>query len=142
MSRFRALTNVLASLSVSALLLVGGCSSEPDLQTAVVTGRVTLDGKPLTSGEVIFVPDDTKGNSGPIGAGAIQPDGQYEIWTVGQKGALLGCHRIRVTAVDKTKPLAPWMIPIKYGYDDRSGLTANVKADHENVVDLELKSTQ
>jgi len=105
-----------------------------------VTGRVTLDGKPLSHGSVTFVPDASKGTTGPLGSGAIGQDGRYQLRTVGQNGALVGWHKIRVMAIDRTKPGKPWIIPIDYGHPDKSGLTAEVRPNQDNEVNLVLKS--
>jgi hypothetical protein len=143
MSRNRTLPIMLTLACICAASLpIVGCGRGPKLApTAVVTGQVTLDGKPLPCGEIAFIPDASKGTTGPMGMGAIGQDGKYEIRTAGQKGALVGWHRIRITAIDETKPDKPWIVPIRYGYPDQSGLTTEVKANQENVCDLKLKSS-
>ena len=128
-------------LACGMILATAGCSSEPAISTAPVTGRITLDGAPLPCGEIGFLPDSNKGTAGPMGTGVIGEDGRYEIRTAGQNGALVGWHKIRIVAVDKTKEDTPWIIPIAYGYPDKSGLTAEVKAGEKNTCDFDLKSS-
>ena len=129
------------------LLLLAGCGGGPDLpDRAKVSGLVTLDDKPLTSGTVIFEPDASKGTTGPPAYGQIDPQGRYELTTDrsgGTKdGAILGFHKVRVQARENVEPgqLARSLIPVQYDDANRSGLTAEVKAGRENVFDLKLKS--
>jgi hypothetical protein len=133
---------VVAVIASGALLVsVSGCQKPTDsLSLAETTGTVTLDGKPLTSGTVTFVPDMSKGTTGPTGVGLIEKDGTFRIKTVRRDGALIGFHKIRVKSVDASKPGEPWVIPIEYDNPNRSGLTCEVKADQKNNVTLELKS--
>ena len=54
------------------LVLVIGCGYKPDLpDMAPVSGTVTFDGNPLPRGIVQFVPDISKGNSGPTASAEI-----------------------------------------------------------------------
>lgn len=126
-------------------LLATGCGHRADMPpTARVTGTVTLDGRPLPRGTVQFVPDSSKGTSGPSGVGSIGEDGQYEIRTAGQEGAIVGFHRVGVVAQEEvdlnTTSFAPSLIPNRYNSPSTSSLTAEVKADEDNVVDLQLTS--
>tara|TARA_R110002111_G_scaffold185031_3_gene250941 strand:- start:69005 stop:69427 length:423 start_codon:yes stop_codon:yes gene_type:complete len=41
-----------------------------------LTGEITIDGKPVPAGEIMFEPDSSKGNSGPAGVAEIK-DGRY-----------------------------------------------------------------
>jgi hypothetical protein len=139
----RMLLLIVALTAWSCLLLPStGCNSEPKLDLVKTTGTVTIDGEPLTIGEVAFIPDSGKGTSGPVGAGVLNEKGEFEIRTAGQPGALAGWHQIRITAIDESKPDKPWIIPIKYRNPMKSGLGCQVKAGEENKVVLELSSTE
>ncbi|MBN1588744.1 MAG: hypothetical protein JW888_04450 [Pirellulales bacterium] len=142
MSRNRILFLAIIVVCTCALLLpAASCSRAPKLApTAIVTGQITLDDKPVTCGEIAFLPDSSKGTTGPMGMSPIGEDGRYEIRTAGKKGALVGWHKIRIMAIDETKPDKPWIIPIKYSNPDESGLTFEVKANQENKHDFPLKS--
>lgn len=123
---------------VTGLVFLGpgvGCNRGPKLPPlAKTTGTVTLDGKPVTSGIVAFIPDIDKGLDGPMGIGAIDSNGHYTVFTVRVEGALVGCHKLRVE-----HPLAAaWAVPARYADTMHSGLTAEVKADQDNVFDLPL----
>lgn len=132
---------VFACLCGGILFTTGSCNEGAKrLSTAVVTGRVTLDGKPLPSGTVTFIPNSARGTTGPTGVGLIDEDGYYRIVTAGQDGAVVGHHRLKVLAVDSEQPGRPWITPEKYNNPKNAGLSAEVKAGKENVVDLPLRS--
>ena len=129
------------------LLLLSGCGGRTDLpDRAKVHGLVTLDGKPLGSGTVIFEPDASKGTRGPPAYGQINEQGRYELTTDRDSpgdGAVVGHHKVRVQARQDVEPgqLARSLIPAAYDDPNRSGLAAEVKAGEVNTVDLKLKST-
>jgi hypothetical protein len=85
--------------------LVLGCGKK-DASMAPVTGKVTVDGKPLTSGSVSLIPDVPMGNEGAqeasklqtsaLSGGEIKSDGTYKIYTGGKEGAPLGKYKVRV----------------------------------------------
>jgi hypothetical protein len=86
---------------ILASLFVGfaGCSSE-EFQVAPVSGRVTLDGKPVEKAAVMFQPVATKGNinPGPGSFGITDAEGRYTLELVGLKrrGAAVGHHQVRI----------------------------------------------
>jgi len=72
-----------------------------------VQGKVTYKGEPLKYGTVSFVPDASKGNSGPIATGNIKEDGTYILSTdEGGDGALVGHHKISIIGLDPA-PMNP-----------------------------------
>lgn len=85
--------------------LVLGCSKDHPM--ASISGKVTVDGKPLSGGHVSFIPDVPQGDEGvreasktPTGglsAGEIGSDGTYKIYTGGKEGAPLGKYKVTVT---------------------------------------------
>jgi hypothetical protein len=86
--------------------LAPGCGGQKEVPLAPVTGKVTVDGKPLTSGTVSLVPDVPLGDEGAkeaskmqtagLSGGEIKPDGTYKIYTGGKEGAPLGKYKVRV----------------------------------------------
>jgi len=83
--------------------LIAGCDSGPTL--GPVTGRVTVNGKPLTAGWVNFKPDKAKGNKfGGEAIGEINAQGEYTLETLGKKGAPLGKYKVTVSATTATTP--------------------------------------
>lgn len=78
----------------SLALLIQGCGSdptEPPRELGVVTGTVTLNGKPVSGIEVMFSPDEGGGDS----TAATDENGQYELqYPGGRSGALVGIHTV------------------------------------------------
>lgn len=138
-----------SSLVVMAFALAGcgGASDAPEL--AKVTGVVMLDGKPLTKGSIQFTPDSKQGTAGRMALGEIGPDGEFTLTTSAPgDGAQVGFHTVSVVCVEAT-PFDPknpqpttvkWLIPEKYGVDQTSGLTAEIKGGEENILQFDLQS--
>ena len=140
-----------AAAFVAVALSVAGCGGEPGLAGA--RGRVTYNGKPVTSGEVHFSPEEP----GKRGAhGDIDSDGYYKLGTFTPgDGAYVGKHKVSVVAVGPDKPVPPKMkgkmmpedmqgsgnplVPRRYFSPDTSGLSADVEAGGSNDFPFELK---
>ncbi len=83
------------------LVLTLGCSSGP--RVVPVSGKVTLDGKPLADATVSFLwvpgpgePDDTAFNS----AGKTNASGEYTLSNYkGQSGAVVGKYKVQINAI-------------------------------------------
>jgi hypothetical protein len=76
-----------------------GCGNQSLYEVAVVHGTVTLDGKPLTGGKVMFAPiaEGQNAKAGKPGFGALGPDGSFVISTYGvEDGAVVGKHWVSV----------------------------------------------
>lgn len=145
------------------LLALGGCGpSRPAV--APVTGQITIDGKPVTSGVVFFYPEN-----GRMATGRIDTDGRYRLGTfTPTDGALPGDHRVVIESrkVEQTfaKPPAPlaelpadvpqdvrreleagmllrekvtWLVAEKYAAESTTPLRATVSPG-SNVIDLDL----
>lgn len=132
-------------------LILAGCGGGPTdtPPLARVKGKVTLDGKPLTSGSVQFTPNKDRGTTGRMALGAIQPDGSFELMTIkAGDGAQIGHHLVAIecygpTTFDPNNPSNPEpksLIPKRYIDSKKSGLTAEVKANEENAFTFELKT--
>ena len=121
-------------LKTTHVLLVAvfsGCGqSGPDV--APVSGRITLDGRPLASADVAFQPDGAQRAS----SGRTDADGRYELmFKRGQPGALVGQHTVRIS-VSREIVRNPPQIPARY--DTQSELRREVKVGEENVFDFDL----
>lgn len=69
---------------------IGGCGpTEPKIELADVTGKVTYNGEPLKMGTVMFQPA-----SGAFASGEIKPDGTYSL-----KGAI-GPNKVMIVSRD------------------------------------------
>jgi hypothetical protein len=88
---------VFSSLMAALLLTaVAGCGGGSDLDRFDLSGTVTFDGSPIVYGQIDFIPDKSKGHSGPQGHAQII-DGKYNTAEDGQ-GVVKGPHEIRITA--------------------------------------------
>jgi hypothetical protein len=125
------------------LVFLAGCGSS-QLETAPVRGTITIDGKPLETGKVRFVPERGRGATGDI-----QPDGTYTLTTYSAgDGATVGKHRVSIVAraagqkraVESEEPLPPSLIPEHYADESKSGLDFEVRAGQDNQADFDLKS--
>lgn len=125
-------------LLVAAILVAGGCRRDAGPVKEVVSGTVTLDGKPLSKGDVIFSPEAA---NLPADAGKLQ-DGRYSF------RAVAGRHRVVIRAVsDKpmvTSPVDPpvfeSIVPARY--NDATTLTADVTPAGPNQFDFKLTSNK
>ena len=81
-------------------LLAAGCTGGPKL--VPVTGKVTMNGKPLKNAKVDFHPDPDMGNTGPGSSGTTDENGNFTlVCSQGAKpGAVVGHHRVIVTDLD------------------------------------------
>lgn len=121
-----------ATLVVACLIGLSGCGRRPAL--APVSGRVTLDGKPLEFGSVMIQPA-----AGPAARGTIQADGSFTVGTFTPgDGAIVGPATVRVACYEQQRPGGPppqgelalgkSLIPEKYTQFETSGITATVAA--------------
>lgn len=127
---------------VCMLIVLSGCGGSSN-NLAEVTGKVTLDGKPLTTGSVMTMPEHGRG-----ARGTIDSTGSFTLSTneLGS-GASIGLHHIGVVAVEEAVNLSPEaprksLIPTKYASPETSGLTIDVKQGEANEAVLELSSGQ
>lgn len=129
-SAFRAFTVVSPFLPVFLLI---GCGRTERYQVpavlASVKGKVTLDGKAVTSGQVSLLPElIDPNNAPPSSSGKIESDGSYEIFTGGKSGAPVGKFKVGVTP-DMSKPLEKGAeaLPKKYMDPAKSKLWIDVQ---------------
>jgi hypothetical protein len=116
-------------LLLAAIVGCGGSGVAP------VSGRVTLDGRPLQHADVMFQPDGAQRPS----VGRTDADGRYELaYKRGEPGAIVGEHTVRIY-VSPELVRNPPRIPARY--DRESELHREVKSG-ENVFDFELESDE
>lgn len=126
---------------VAAIALAcAGCESKSPVGR--VHGKVNLDGQPLSSGSVVTIPPAGRGARGVI------KNGQFDLSTSGTNdGALIGMHKVAVTAREQSQGTGPeagsgkLLVPERYTNPDSSGLTINVQSGSNDVV-LELSSAE
>src|SRR5262245_49156908 len=80
-------------------LFAAGCGGQ---KIVPVSGRVTLDGKPLVNATVVFQPISDEKNPGPGSSGKTDKDGRFtlELTTGKESGALVGLHKVSITAYE------------------------------------------
>ena len=122
---------------VALLLVAGGC--EPRVQRFPVSGRVLIDGEPLTSGSIRFVPE-----SGRPAGSQIAADGSFRVVSVSAAdktkvaGLVAGHYRV---AVSSTETLGEsedaevrWLIPSHYGSFRTSDLKVDIQGPTESLM--------
>lgn len=121
-------------LLASFLLLIGCGDRGPKLEP--VTGKVTLDGKEISSltnfkdGSVTFIPE-----KGRPSYGIIQPDGTFVMKTDNKPGVPAGSYKVTARLVSteitpsKFNDAPPVMLSApKYSNETTSGMTQNIPA--------------
>jgi hypothetical protein len=106
------------------IVLVGtGCQRE--IPYGEVEGVVTLNGKPLTDVEVVFLPDPDKGTQGRRSVSLTDKEGRYRITSdTGRAGAPVGFHRVCI--IDMLSP--PWApVAVMPGEGSKGGAPAGMK---------------
>src|ERR1044072_7867777 len=138
----QAIRRVAICALASATLL--GCGKQGDKLTSV-TGKVTVDGSPLTTGAVAFHPDSSKGNTTRhLPVGNMDGSGTYKLTTATKDGAPPGWYKVTVSAqqpIDPKNPYAPpkHLIHPKFSDPTTSGLeVAVVVSPAPAAYDLQL----
>jgi hypothetical protein len=123
----------------AVLVLLVGCGGTS--QQSEVSGTVTLDGRAIGPGMVVFAP---MAGSQPA-TGAIAADGGYYLKTSREIGLAAGRYRASVSVRELPANLKPGdrpppgklLIPEKYELSTTSGLEFEV-APGKNRIDIEL----
>jgi hypothetical protein len=123
-------------------LTIAGCGpSGPEI--ASVSGRITMDGKPLPNATVVFIPE----NGRPAGA-STDADGNYVLnFSQGRRGAIPGKNTIRITTQrdptpgdDNVKSIPGSKETIPTRYNAASELEFTVEPKKKNIANFDLKS--
>lgn len=132
-------------LLLFAAFLVLGCGGP---KAAQVSGRITLDGKPLANGRVNFQPMGESLTTGIGSYGRTDANGEYTLTLIDDSspGAFVGKHRVAISAYDREpdpnddrKKGSPDRVPRKYNMD--SELTFEVQPG-PNRADFDLYTGQ
>lgn len=132
-------------------MIMVGCGQRSNRQeTTPVSGIVTLDGKPVPQGALLFVPVVP----GPPGQATLKPDGTFVAGIYeANDGLIPGEYTVAISgqmeidpmptgtplAEDAGKQKPPEQLPENYGDDTKSGLTASIKKNEKNFLTFELK---
>lgn len=116
------------------LWLMSGCSKADPFERTHLSGKVTLDGAPVVSGEVILTPDSDQGHSGPA---VVIPIKQGTYQSARGNSPVAGATLVRINGFgDAAGPTSPdgVPIPIVNGYETRIDIPQG-----KGVFDFELK---
>jgi hypothetical protein len=99
------------------VLSLSGCGGD-GVQRVPVKGTVTLDGKPVQKGTVIFHPDDTKGNTLATDAqGIIDGEGHFEVYVGAKAGIPTGWYNVAVVSAEDADPKTykqVFLVPVRF----------------------------
>jgi hypothetical protein len=126
-------------LMIALMLQVGCGPSGPEI--ARVQGTVTMDGKPLPSAIIMFVPV-----GGRPSVSETDANGKYVLeFSGGRKGAIPGINRVEINTGrlayekdGKNYPAVKESVPVQY--NRLTTLEFNVEAGKNNTADFALKS--
>ena len=123
MSRIFSYTPVVL-LCLACFVFVAGCNGDGRPTRVKVSGKVTVDGIPVTAGGVSFKPVE----GGRPGGGAIQQDGSYNVTMYRKNDGLpLGSYKVAVTGVEVINDSSQrWLAPKKYASHDTSGYVIEI----------------
>jgi hypothetical protein len=92
---------VCMALAACVLCTLAGCGADNGLTMGRVSGLVTFKGDPVEFGDILFVPDGSKGNKGVPAMGKIDKDGRYTMSTQESgDGVIAGFHKVGVRVLD------------------------------------------
>ncbi len=114
---------------------IAGCGRGDLPVLAPVTGKVTMDGKPLASVAVEFIPE----KGGKPGRGLTDTNGIYElVYDKNIKGAQVGMNKVSVSTFwAEGEPPAGETESIPPKYNSQTTLQKEVKKGR-NTIDIEL----
>ncbi len=98
----RYLTGLACVGALVSLCALTGCGHGGDPNLVHVNGTVTVDGKPIPLGLIVFEPDPARGNSGQQGHADIK-DGKFDT-RQSHKRVVLGAQVVRITGGDGVNP--------------------------------------
>jgi hypothetical protein len=133
-------------VGAAVALLSAGCGGTR-YKTAPVSGRVTLDGRPLPRATVMFLPaTGTEGKSDlPSSAGLTDEAGRYSLVLNDGKtaGAVPGKYKVMIllgaqAGADDSKPTYHRQLPPRY--NRKTELARDVPPEGRADIDFDLKS--
>jgi len=118
-----------ALLFVHLLFLCGCGDGRP--RRVPVSGQVLIDGKPLGTGFIRLVPDDSR-----LATGTIDKQGRFRLTTFDpDDGCVLGTHQVEVTAIQTMSPTKiRYLVPKKYQQASTSGLSVKIDGPTDSLV--------
>jgi hypothetical protein len=103
-----------------------------------VSGTVTLDGKEVGPGTIVFAPENAGGTPA---TGSVESNGSYSLQTSRESGLKAGAYRVAVSIREMPQnvkrgdrpPPGKSLIPEKYEDDRNSGLKYDVAPGRNNI---------
>lgn len=95
-------------LLVLACLTVGCGDPAP----VPIHGTVTLDGQPLTSGDLVFQRAAAGSAEQVIGNAQLDASGKYTVYCKGKEGLPPGTYKVVVTSSEPSNPKDPYSMPV------------------------------
>jgi hypothetical protein len=123
-----------AALGMTTMLLVISGCAESGPKLVPVSGKVTIDGKPLTYGYIRFTP--TQGRTSDA---QLNSDGTFTLRYSGDReGAVLGTHRVEIAANEVLGPSrVKWHAPKQYASIGTSKITQEITGPTKDLtIDL------
>ncbi|WP_417383263.1 hypothetical protein [Gimesia sp.] len=118
---------VIYFMIIASLTACGGGIAPPEL--GQVTGKVTLDGVPLTDASVTFMPEKVRASSC-----MTDSEGKFDlVYIRDEKGAAIGHHKVIVSKLKNETEVIP------EEYNSETELTADVKSG-TNEINFDLTS--
>jgi len=130
--------------AAGVLLLLGAIAGCGTGGKARVTGKVTVNGKPVTGGLISFTPVADQKEPGKPASGEVQQDGTYTLGTESKgDGVVAGKHSVRYTPPSIPYPEGreprPGEAPPKSGFEGLVPKTQQVEVQvGTNSVDIDL----
>jgi hypothetical protein len=111
-------------------VVIAGCSDGRPTRVPV-SGRVLIDGKPLTHGYVRFAPADSRASTG-----SLDSEGRFVLscFEPGD-GCVIGAHKVTVMAQEPIgQEIIKWHAPKKYADPATSGLTQEITGPKDSII--------
>jgi hypothetical protein len=126
----RSQTIFASGLGLFACVAAWGCGDNLPARVPV-SGRVLIDGKPLTLGSVRFVPANDR-----MSTGVLDSNGRFTLSCFDTNdGAVPGLHQVAVNGLERISDWeVRWHAPKKYSTEQSSGLTQKIAGPTEDVV--------
>jgi hypothetical protein len=100
-----------------------------------VSGQVLIDGKPLTFGDLQFVPKGSRPSYGKLDS-----NGRFKLACYGvDDGVVPGLHRVGISGSEVIQGQTVWHAPIKYANFRTSGITVQIDGPTDSL-SIELGS--
>lgn len=127
-------------------IFLSGCSSNSD-KLFLVSGSVTVDGKPADGASILFHPDDP---AAVTASGVVNADGTFTLVSAMNEGVAAGKYRVTVTWPDPSKKPTkeqlmmgtaepgPDLLKGKYATRDQTSLTAEISSSTTVLPPFEL----